>query len=103
MLKRLNRVVWLGLALLAAPLWAELSVEERIEDFETFWESYKTAYVFFELKNKDYGVDWDAIKGDFVNRLKESTSDIELYAAITEAQTLLRDGHCYNGSFSKIR
>jgi C-terminal processing protease CtpA/Prc len=89
--------------LLVGSSFAELTTEQRVEDFEHFWNAYKNAYVFFELKKKDHGVDWDAIKGDFMDRMKNSESDLDLYAAVTEAQTLLRDGHCYNGSFSKIR
>jgi len=100
--KTMNRMLLL-LALLVSSNFAELTPEQRVEDFEYFWNSYKNAYVFFELKKKDHGVDWDAIKGDFMERMKNSETDLELYAAVTEAQTLLRDGHCYNGSFSKIR
>ncbi|MBT3785068.1 hypothetical protein HOF92_08825, partial [bacterium] len=99
---QLNRFLAIML-LLVGSSFAELTTEQRVEDFEHFWNAYKNAYVFFELKKKDHGVDWDAIKGDFMDRMKNSESDLDLYAAVTEAQTLLRDGHCYNGSFSKIR
>ena len=80
-----------------------ISVEERVEDFEQFWQTYEDAYVFFDLKKEDHGVDWNAIKEDFLDRVRNSESDLDLYAAVTEAQTLLRDGHCYNSSFAKIR
>jgi len=103
MLRSSLRTLLFGSALVVSSVFAELTVEQRIEDFESFWQSYKDAYVFFELKKQDYGVDWDTIKDEYINRLKNSTSDRELYAAVTEAQTLLRDGHCYNGSFAKIR
>lgn len=100
--KQIHKLLVVFLLLIGSS-FAELTVEQRVEDFEFFWNAYKNAYVFFELKNKDHGVEWDAIKGDFIERMKNSQSDIDLYAAVTEAQTLLRDGHCYNGSFSKIR
>lgn len=80
-----------------------VTVEERIEDFEQFWTTYKDAYVFFDLKKEDHGVNWDDYKEGYLERLRNSESDTDLYAVITEAQTLLRDGHCYNSSFSKIR
>ena len=80
-----------------------ISVEERVEDFEQFWQTYEDAYVFFDLKKEDHGVDWNAIKDEFLDRVRNSESDLDLYAAVTEAQTLLRDGHCYNSSFAKIR
>lgn len=84
-------------------LFAELSVEQRLEDFEFFWQTYRNAYVFFDLKKKDYGLDWNEVHHIFTEKLARSKSDLELYAAVTEAQSMLRDGHCYNGSFAKIR
>jgi C-terminal processing protease CtpA/Prc len=84
-------------------LCAELSVEQRLEDFEYFWQTYRDAYVFFDLKKKDHGVDWNEAHHIFTQKLAASESDLELYAAITEAQSMLRDGHCYNSSFAKIR
>jgi C-terminal processing protease CtpA/Prc len=84
-------------------LHAELSVEQRIEDFEYFWQTYHNAYVFFDLKKEDHKVDWNEIHKHFTEKLSNSESDLELYAAVTEAQSMLRDGHCYNGSFAKIR
>ncbi len=80
-----------------------ISVEERVEDFEQFWQTYEDAYVFFDLKKEDHGVDWNSIKAEFLERVRNSKSDLDLYSAVTEAQTLLRDGHCYNSSFAKIR
>jgi C-terminal processing protease CtpA/Prc len=103
MFRKTLRQFLFGSALVVSSLFADMTAEQRVEDFEAFWNSYKEAYVFFELKNKDYGVDWDQIKGGFIEKLKNSTSDTELYAAVTEAQALLQDGHCYNGSFAKIR
>lgn len=92
-----------GLAVLAQGAWADLTVQQRIEDFETFWQTYKSAYVFFDLKKEDHGVDWDQVRAELLAELKNSTSDLDLYRAVTRAQTSLQDGHCYNGSFSKIR
>ncbi len=103
MLRQMLRSLLFGSALVVQGLFAELTVEQRVQDFDTFWQTYKDAYVFFDLKKGDYGVDWDAIREQYIEKLQNSTSDIELYAAITEAQTLLRDGHCYNGAISKIR
>lgn len=101
MFKSTLRSLLLGSALLTASY--AISVEERIEDFEQFWKTYQDAYVFFDLKKEDHGVNWDDYKESFMERLRNSQTDLELYSVVTEAQTLLRDGHCYNSSFSKIR
>lgn len=92
-----------ALALVATSVHAELTVEQRLQDFDYFWKTYQDAYVFFQLKKDDHGVDWDAIGARMRARLQGSKSDLELYAAVTEAQAALRDGHCYNEAFSKIR
>ncbi|MCJ8344928.1 S41 family peptidase [bacterium] len=103
MLRSVLRNVLFGSALVASTIFADLTPDQRVEDFESFWQSYKNAYVFFDLKHKDHGVDWDSIKADFISKMRTSTSDLDLYKAVTEAQALLRDGHCYNSSFAKIR
>lgn len=101
---RLSRfALALALAALPATLLAELTVEQRLEDFDFFWESYKGGYVFFQLKKQDHGVDWDQIRDGFRARVENSETDKELYRVITEAQVALRDGHAYNGVFQKIR
>lgn len=91
-------------ALLAAgAAHAELTTAQRLADFDHFWKTYADAYVFFELKKGDHGVDWKAVGDQLRAKVAASTTDRELYAAITEAQAALRDGHCYNAAFAKIR
>jgi C-terminal processing protease CtpA/Prc len=94
--------ILIGAAFVTSSLFAELTVDERIEDFNYFWNAYKDAYVFFDLKAKDHGVDWDSAYENYISRLESSSSDKDLYRAVTEAQVLLRDGHCYNESLNKI-
>ena len=84
----------------AIVITSTLSVEERVEDFE-YWHLRDAGILIF--KKEDHGVDWSALKAEFLERVRNSKSDLDLYAAVTEAQTLLRDGHCYNSSFAKIR
>jgi C-terminal processing protease CtpA/Prc len=101
--KYLQSSLFLGLAVLSQAAYADLSVQQRVEDFEFFWQTYKNAYVFFDLKREDHGVDWDQVHTRFLSELKNSTSDLDLYRAVSRAQSTLQDGHCYNGAFSKIR
>jgi C-terminal processing protease CtpA/Prc len=100
---RFLRKFLFGAAIVVSSTFADLTVDQRVADFEYFWDTYKNAYVFFDLKAKDHGVNWDAVKAEFVQKLQNSTSDRELYAAVTAAQAALQDGHCYNQAFSKIR
>lgn len=93
----------LGAALAVPALHAEMTAQQRLEDFDHFWKMYRDSYVFFELKKEDHDVNWEAIGAMMRSRLKKSKTDLDLYRAVTEAQVLLRDGHCYNGSFQKIR
>ncbi len=102
-MRNLLRSLLFGSAIVFQSLYADLTVEERVEDFQYFWQTYKDAYVFFDLKKEDYGIAWESVREQMLQRLEASESDMELYAAVTEAQAMLRDGHCYNGAFTKIR
>ncbi len=98
-----RRCLALALALVVPALHAELTVEQRLADFDFFWNTYQDGYVFFDLKKGDHGVEWTQVRDQLRAKVADSKSDRELYAAITEAQVALRDGHAYNGSFQKIR
>ena len=81
---------------------APLTTEQLREDFEQFWSSYKEAYVFWELKGEDYGVDWDQLRQEYEPTLAKVTNKKELLRLITEMQTRLHDGHCGNEGMTAV-
>ena len=98
---------FLGLALILALFCQPLSLmampqEQILEDFETFWKSYKEAYVFFDLKKEKYGVDWDELHAAYRPRAEQCTSKAELIRIVTEMQCRLHDGHCGNMGLSML-
>ena len=50
MFKSLISSLFFGFAIVVTSV--AISVEERVEDFEQFWQTYEDAYVFFDLKKK---------------------------------------------------
>ena len=90
---------------LVTPLLAfanDLSKEELREDFDFFWRSYEEAYVFWELKGKDYGVDWQQMRQEYTPTLEQCQTKKDLLRLITEMQTRLHDGHCGNEGMTSI-
>ncbi len=77
-------------------LAAEPTAEQLREDFDFFWNSYKEAYVFWQLKAEDFGVDWDLMRQEYEATLAQVKTKRELLRLITEMQTKLKDGHCGN-------
>jgi C-terminal processing protease CtpA/Prc len=94
------RLLLSGIAILSSV--HALTLEQRIEDYKFFWQSFKEQYAFFDLKREKYGVDWDRIGEEYLAKVKTSKSDLELLQAITESQVALQDGHCYNGLIDHI-
>ncbi|MCJ8344349.1 S41 family peptidase [bacterium] len=75
-----------------------LSPVEMKEDFEDFFKAYKEQYAFFDLKKKDFGVEWDAVYAKSKTKLAKAKTDLDFYQILTEAQVSLGDGHCYNNA-----
>ena len=99
------RYCLLSLVILLTPVFAfggPLTAEELCEDFEHFWSSYKEAYVFWELKAQDHGVDWEQMRQEYEPTLQSLTSKKELLRLITEMQTRLHDGHCANEGMTAV-
>ncbi|MCO4782102.1 MAG: hypothetical protein KC646_07215 [Candidatus Cloacimonetes bacterium] len=97
------KIMFVLLIFSSSSAYADLTSDQRVQDYTHFWNSYKQSYVFFDLKQKKYGLNWDSIREIYVTKLKNSKSDLELYNAITESQALLRDGHCFNSYFSRLK
>lgn len=81
---------------------AALTQSQLQEDFNFFWDSYKEAYVFFELKGAEFGVNWDQMKEEYTDTVNHLTSKRELMRLIAEMQARLHDGHCGNKGLTAI-
>ena len=89
-------VLW-SLSLVVTPsLWAGLTGDQIVEDFNFFFESYKEAYVFWDLKAEDHDVDWERLRAEYSETLSQCHSKRALLRLINELQTRIHDGHCGN-------
>lgn len=94
----------LVLALLAPALAAAAAPtpEQLRADFEFFWNSYKEAYVFFDLKAADHGVDWDQLRQEYQPTIDALATPRDLMRLISEFQAKLQDGHCGNEGMTAV-
>jgi len=96
MFHQLKKTLIVGLAITSS-LFA-LTKEEMRQDLESFFDAYERQYAFFELKNKDHGVDWSQVYQESKQKLESAQDEIDFYQILAEAQVTLGDGHCYNNA-----
>lgn len=93
---QLKKILFVGLAITSS-LFA-LTKEEMRQDLESFFDAYERQYTFFELKNKDHGMDWSQVYQESKQKLESAQNEIDFYQILAEAQVALGDGHCYNNA-----
>jgi len=101
-MRRLTGLLILILCLAPLARAAEPTAAQLREDFEFFWNSYREAYVFFELKGQEYGVDWQQLRQEYEPTLAQCSTKADLVRLITEMQTRLHDGHCQNEGLTAL-
>ena len=62
-------------------------------NFDALWKIIDEHYCFFEYKNKEYGLDWDAIYNKYKVRVDDKMNDDQLFEVLGEMLAELRDGH----------
>ena len=87
------------LALLAlSPLVLSCVDEEEFPDtaqgnFEALWKIIDEHYCFFDYKQHEYGLDWNAVYNKYKVRAGEETGRYQLFEVLTDMLGELRDGH----------
>jgi hypothetical protein len=86
----------LGLALLAA--FPSCVDEEEFDDtpqgnLDALWKIIDEHYCFFDYKNKEYGLDWNAVYNKYKVRVNSDMSSAQLFEVLTGMLGELRDGH----------
>lgn len=72
--------------------------EEEMSDtadgnFEALWKIIDEQYCFFDYKQQEYGLDWNAVHAKYKVRIDERMSSRELFEVMTDMLGELRDGH----------
>jgi C-terminal processing protease CtpA/Prc len=70
-----------------------MTPEQRVEDFNYLYDILKECFPYFQVKERQYGIDWLSRKDEFVERIRGAQSDEEFYVILEEILTLLQNGH----------
>lgn len=62
-------------------------------NFEALWNIMDTHYCFFDLKQRELGVDWDAIHDRYKALIDDGMGDFSLFEVLTKMLGELKDGH----------
>lgn len=82
----------------------ELTVKEKIEDFNYLYKSIAENYVFLELQKRVNGFDWLENKQCYLERIEATKNDGEFNEELNSILKELENGHCgtYNPSKEEI-
>lgn len=71
---------------------ANLTMKEKLKDFEYLYDTFEQNYPFFKVNERLYGIDWLGNKSKYKRMVKNTKNDAEFFVAI---DTILKDliGH----------
>jgi len=98
------RTTYFNIAKLILPILTALFTltscvdEEEFPDsptgnFEALWKIIDEHYCFFDYKQHEYGLDWNAIYNIYKVRANEELTSYQLFEILTNMLAELRDGH----------
>lgn len=65
----------------------------RQGNFEALWKILDEHYCFFDYKQKEYGLDWNAVYLKYKVRVNEQMTNEQLFEVLSNMLAELRDGH----------
>lgn len=70
-----------------------LTTEQKLEDFEYLYDTLKAAFPYFEVKKRQFGTDWLAMRDEFEAQIRSANSDLEYYRTLNQILIQLQNGH----------
>lgn len=74
-----------------------VDTEERKDtptgNFESLWKILDERYCFFDYKQKEYGLDWNAVYDKYRARINDNMNTVQLFEVLCDMLAELRDGH----------
>lgn len=72
--------------------------EEEFSDspqgnFEALWKIIDEHYCFFDYKQQEYGLDWNAVYNKYKVRVNNDMTENQLFEVLSDMLSELRDGH----------
>ena len=96
-----NISFWL-LALGSWLLFSCVDTDEQTDtptgNFEALWQIIDEHYCFFDYKQHEYGLDWNAVYNKYKVRVSDHMTTEQLFEVLTDMLAELRDGHVNLGS-----
>ena len=62
-------------------------------NFEALWQIIDEHYCFFDYKQHEYGLDWNAVYNKYKVRVSNHMSTVQLFEVLTDMLAELRAGH----------
>src|SRR5690606_21955752 len=73
----------------------ELTMEEKLEDFEYMYNILEENYPFFKVNERVNGVDWLGNKNEYIEKIKQTKNDEEFAKKLNEIIGELNNGHTH--------
>ena len=90
-------LVYLVSLVLLVPLVSCVDEVERPNtpegNFEALWQIIDEHYCFFDYKQHEYGLDWNAIYNKYKVRVSNHMTTVQLFEVLCDMLAELRDGH----------
>ena len=64
-----------------------------VGNFESLWRIIDEHYCFFDYKQQEYGLDWNAIYDKYKVRINNNMTTVQLFEVLCDMLAELRDGH----------
>ena len=62
-------------------------------NFEALWQIIDENYCFFDYKQHEYGLDWQAVYHKYKVRVNDHMTEVQLFEVLCDMLAELRDGH----------
>ena len=64
-----------------------------VGNFESLWRIIDEHYCFFDYKQQEYGLDWNAVYDKYKVRINNNMTTVQLFEVLCDMLAELRDGH----------
>lgn len=83
---------------LTACVKGEDTTNTKASNIEALWRLIDEHYCFFEYKERELGLDWNAIHGKYTSQVNENMTSQQLFEVMANMLSELKDGHVNLGA-----
>ncbi len=92
-MKKILLLLTSAILLLASCVDEEERPDTPMGNFEALWQIVDERYCFFDYKQHEYGLDWQAVYQKYKVRVNEKMTEMQLFEVLCDMLSELRDGH----------